>query len=190
MGKIKNNVAVKRLRGMVGGTLVYKDGPNGETIVSAAPTPSRKEPTEKQIAQRRLFRSADFFAKRVQKDPVLFLAYSAIAKTKGWRSVRNVTIADFFTKPEIFEVNTSLYTGQAGSEIILIVTTLLRAKRVSVMIYSPDGTVLENGDATPESDDQTWRYVTTASNPSLSGSKIDVTAISVPGNQSIESTIL
>lgn len=190
MGKIRNNVAVKKLRGMIGGTLVYRDGPNGETIVAAAPSLSKKEPTETQIARRRQFRSADIFAKRVQRDVSLFQSYSVVVKTKGWRSVRNLAIADYFALPEIWEIDTSLYTGQAGSVITIIVTTLLRAKKVNIMIYSPDGTVLENGDATPESDDQTWKYITTSANPSLTGSKIVVMAVSVPGNQSSQQTTL
>jgi len=34
MGKIKKNIAVKGLSGMVGGTLVYRWGEGGDTIVA------------------------------------------------------------------------------------------------------------------------------------------------------------
>ena len=162
----------------------------GEMIVSAAPSRSKKPPTELQKAQWREFCGANLFAKRVQKDVSLFQQDSVVATTKGWRSVRNLAIADYFALPEIWEIDTSLYTGQAGSVITIIVTTLLRTKKVNIMIYSPDGTVLENGDATPESDDQTWKYITTSANPSLTSSKIVVMAVSVPGNQSSEQTTL
>ena len=55
MAKVANNLVTTKLRGMVGGTLVFRSY-NGETVVSAAPAPSTKPASEGQQAVREKFR--------------------------------------------------------------------------------------------------------------------------------------
>jgi len=184
MGKIKGNVATRGFSGKVGPTLVFRDGPGGVTYVAAAPKSSRLMPSEAQELQKDKFRLASLFVDRTKTNMTLWAAYEEKAKLKGYRSTRNLIIADYFSVPRVWTLEIEQYTGQPGSVITVLASCLLRAKSVKFVIYNPDGTELENGDATPETDDQTWTYTTTSTNNVLTGTRIVATAQTVPGKVS------
>jgi len=186
MGKIRGNVATRGFSGKVGSTLVYRDGPGSVTYVAAAPKPSRKAPSEAQELQKDRFQLASLFADRTKANVTLWSEYAAKAKLKNYRSTRNIVIADYFNVPRIWSFDFTQYTGQPASVITVLVSCLLRAKSVKFVIYNTDGSELENGDATPEPDNQTWKYTTTSTNDSLAGSRIVVTVLTLPGNVSSE----
>jgi len=186
MGKIRGNVATRGFSGKVGPTLVFRDGPKGVTYVAAAPKPSIRIASEAQELQKDKFRLASLFADRTKANMTLWAAYEEKAKLKGFRTTRNLIIADYFSVPRVWTLEYEQYTGQPGSVITVLASCLLRAKSVKFVIYNPDGTVLENGDATPEPDDQTWTYTTTSTNNTLTGTRIVATAQAVSGKVASE----
>jgi len=182
MGRIKKNIAVKGLSGMVGGTLVYRRVEGGEIIVASAPEPTRKKPTLTQQNIRDRFRMANFYATRILKISSRLAQYIALAKSKGLRSPRTAAIADYLNFPEIIEIIFSGYSGQTGDVIVVIATDYLSVETVVITIITSGGTELEKGNATLDSDGQTWRYTATSMNSSLTGTTIAVNATDVPGN--------
>ena len=186
MGKVLGNVATRGFSGKVGKTLVFRDGPTDVTYVAAAPKPSKKLPTAAQESQKDKFRLASLFAARVAADVNLWKEYEAMAKIKDYRTTRNFIIADYFDVPRIWDFDFEQYTGQPGSVITVLVSCLLRAKKVKFVIYNPDGTELENGDASPETNNQTWTYTTTSTNEALIGSRIVAKALKMSGGVSSE----
>jgi hypothetical protein len=172
------------LRGTVGGTLVFRKL-NGETVVSAAPEPSSKEPSEKQKEQRQRFRLASLYADRVKADPLLLEEYVIAAKKRGSNNVRNLILADFFKLPEI--ISLSVNTKPAGSIIEILVVDYMRVKSVTLSIKNPDGSVLESGKCVVGSDKQTWTYRIVQQENLIAGVIFEITATDLPGNVGIKS---
>lgn len=167
------------LRGTVGGTLVFRRL-NGETVVSAAPEMSSKEPSEKQKEQRERFRLASLYAQRVTVDPVLLEEYRAAAGRRGFSNVRSLIIADYFRIPEILSMNVN--TKPAGSVMETIVVDYMRVKSVSVSLINPDGSVFEAGKGALGIDKQTWTYRIQDSAKLVAGVSVEITATDLPGN--------
>lgn len=186
MGKVLGNVATRGFSGKVGKTLVFRDGPTDVTYVAAAPRPSKKLPTAAQEVQKDKFRLAALYVARVVADVNLWTEYEAMAKVKGFRTTRNFIIADYFSVPRIWSFDLELYTGLPGSVITVLVSCLIRAKKVKFVIYNPEGTEIENGEASPETNNQTWTYTTTSTNEALIGSRIVVKALKMSGGESSE----
>jgi len=128
------------------------------------------------------FRKANLYATRALKNGSRLAQYIAIAKSKGLRSPRTAAIADYLNFPEIIEIIFSGYSGQTGDVIVVIATDYLSVETVVITIITSGGTELEKGNATLDSDGQTWRYTATSMNSSLTGTTIAVNATDVPGN--------
>lgn len=172
------------LRGTVGGTLVFRKM-NGETIVSASPERSSKEPSDKQKAQRERFRLASLYAQRVKTDPEILEEYLLIAVKKGYSNVRSLIIRDYFQVPEIlsFRVN----TGPEGTLLETIVVDYMRVKSVTVSLKAPDGSVLEAGNGVLGIDQQTWTYMVQDVAQLVAGVNVEISATDLPGNVTTKS---
>ncbi len=174
------------LRGTVGGTLVFRKL-NGETVVSAAPEPSSKEPSEKQKEQRQRFRLASLYAERVKADPLLLEEYVIAAQKKGMNNVRNLILADFFRLPEVLSLTVN--TKPTGSVLEILVVDYMRVKSVTVSIKKPDGSVLESGKCVVGVDKQTWTYRVQQQENLAAGVTFEIAATDLPGNVGIKSFV-
>lgn len=141
---------------------------------------SSKAPTAAQDAVNARFKRAVGYAKSIMADPVMLAFYSRKAKD----DIRpfNVAIADYFQAPVIEEIETNRYSGAAGGLISVFVTDDFKVADVRFKISKPDGSLLEEGQANMQADEQHWHYLTTADNNSLAGTKISVYASDLPGN--------
>lgn len=172
------------LRGTVGGTLVFRRV-NGETVVSASPEKSSKEPSSNQKAHRERFRLASLYARRVSTDPVLLEEYLIAARKKGYPNVRSFIIADYFKFPEI--INFNLNTQPTGTALETLVVDYMRVKSVSVSLIAPDDSVLESGNGVLSIDQQTWTYEVLDSAHLVAGVTFEITATDLPGNVTTKS---
>ncbi|MDR0845737.1 MAG: hypothetical protein LBN71_11005 [Tannerella sp.] len=178
MAKQKGNVVTHGLSGKIGDLLVFRQR-DGQTIVSKVPSASKTE-SELQKAHRRRFQRAVLYSSAVAADPEQSAAYSA--KAKRGQTIRNVAVADFFHAPDIETIDLSAYHGQPGDVIRIIVTDDFAVKEVKVVIFNPDGTLVEEGYAQPELTGYEWTYTATTTNDSLDGDRIEIFASDTPGN--------
>ena len=156
MAKVKNNLVIHGLSGMLGKQLVIRRAKNGQYIVSAAPNQPKQELTEAQKEHREKFRQAVLFAKGAQKNP----EYQEAADTRGV-SAYNVAIADFLHPPEIQKIDLSQYQGKADETITITAVDDVKVQTVGVMIVNDDGTLVEKGAAVVgDSMTNQWRYTT------------------------------
>ena len=179
MAKVSSNLVTTGLKGMVGGTLVFRKL-NGQTIVSSAPEKGLREPSEKQRVQQDKFRLASLYASRVYADPVLLEEYSVAAKKKGYANARALIVADYFRLPEI--LNLVVNTKPAGSVLEILVVDFMRAKSVTVSVLAPDGSVSESGKSNIGIDKQTWTYRVENVAHLVAGTCFEVKATDLPGN--------
>jgi hypothetical protein len=178
MAKSKNNVITFGLSGKVGDLLIFRQV-KGKTIVSKV---AEKPDTvsEKQIEHRNRFQQAAIYAKGAISDGQTGSAYAAKAKKKKLTAY-NVAVADFFNAPDIETVDLSVYTGNIGDEIRIVVSDDFAVKSVHVCISNADGSEVEEGYAV-QSLGNLWVYVASQTNESLDGDKILITASDMPGN--------
>jgi hypothetical protein len=178
MAKQKGNVVTHGTSGKLGDLLVFRQTASG-TVIAKVPTVSNKV-TDAQRAQRRRFQLAVLYSGSAVSDPALSGAYAEKAK-KG-QSVRNVAVADFLRAPDIDVIDLSGYHGQPGDVIGIEVTDDFAVREVKVVITNPDGSLVEEGYASPEPVGYRWTYKAIAENVSLDGDRIEVYASDTPGN--------
>ena len=177
MSQSKNNIVTKGLSGKVY-QLVFKQW-FGRTVVAKRPR-KFSTVTSNQLNIRETFKNAAAYAKAAITDAALKLAYKA--KAKPGQTAYNMAVADFFTLPEIGEIDSSGYNGQAGSTLIAPVTDDFKVKTVKVRIEKANGSLLEEGDASLLPDGLNWMYVSTVANGTVTGTKVSFTATDMPGH--------
>ena len=187
MAQSKNNIITHGMSGMIGDMLVFRQR-GGKTIVSNKPKESNKPPTAQQVAVQTRFQQAIIYGKSSIDNPVTKQAYGNQAK-EG-QSAFNVAVADFFSAPDIAEIDVSQYHGKVGDTIRIKVTDDFMVKGVHIKIENPDTSLVEEGEAVVDSSGLNWHYTATKDNADIAGDKITVTAKDIPENSSVKNTTL
>lgn len=114
---------------------------------------------------------------------VLYLcAKGEPVNVSGLTNACNIIVADFFSAPNIKEVDMSEYKGVVSDPIRIRVTDNFKVKAVTVEIYSNMGTLIEQDDAVIQPGNPYWIYMAKVSNPNIGGNKIIIKATDLPGN--------
>lgn len=187
MSKVGNNIVTQGLSGMLGNQLVFRMR-GSQTYVAKAPVKKEHEKTEAQIQHQRRWQEAILYAKGAIATPEVKEAYKAAAGEN--LTAYNVAVADFMNAPHIDEINISQYTGQPGSTILVRAVDDFNVAQVTVAIYNPDGSLVEQGNAVAEVGGALWKYTATATNTDLSGDKIVIRVSDVPGNLTEENRVI
>lgn len=186
MAQSKNNIITHGLSGKVGNIVVFSQR-GGKTIVSKIP--KRKAPdSEKQKAHKRKFQKAIFYAKSAMADPLIKEQYQKTADRFKGITAYNVAIADLMNPPKIEEIDLSHYTGKSGDLIKIRAYDDFKVKAVTVKIETPDGVLIEEGNAGEE--DSYWIYTARVNNTNVSGNKITIKATDIPDNTTEKVQIL
>lgn len=186
MAHVKKNLVTKGLSGILGGTLVFRNV-GEKTVVGIAPT-TTKEASLAQKNQRERFQQAVFYAKAQMADPITKAEYESHTEGTGGPSAYNIAVADFFSAPDIVEIDLSKYLGKKGDTIRIRVTDDFKVKSVSVEISNDKGS--EKGNAVMQDNKLDWIYTTPEDNVSVVGNKIVVKAYDMPGNETKEEKTL
>ncbi|MGA7193094.1 MAG: hypothetical protein WBW94_05625 [Anaerolineales bacterium] len=175
MAKVRHNVVVEGLGGMLGKQLVFKKDKAGRTIISYRPTYDENRAfSPAQEAQQEAFREAVAYGKSAKDDT----AY--VDKSKGTtQSPFNVAVADYLHEPQILDIDISGWNGAVGQLIRVKAIDDVKVAQVTVVITDENGTVLEQG-AAVAADGLWWQYTTTQA---ASGSpKVMVSVQDLPGH--------
>ncbi|SHM83593.1 hypothetical protein [Chitinophaga sp. CF418] len=177
MAYIKQNKMMEGTSGTIGNVTfsVKKD----KTISGPRRGPSKKPPTEEQLAVQLNFERCSAYAQKAISDPATKLLYEKA--TTGGQTAFNAAFRDAARPPRILEIDTKQYKGLVGDVIVALVKDVVRVESVKVTILSAAGAELEQGDAVPDIGNY-WKYVATAANASVLGSRIQITATDLPGN--------
>ena len=179
MATTKNNVIVKGASGKFGRQIVFSQRA-GKTIMSKHQLRTAPH-TTKQKEQQTKFARAAAYAKNALLDPTLKEAYTTEAKKRQDVSPYNMAMTDYLRPPQITHVDYSAYTGDAsGEKIIIEAGDAFKITTLKVKITAANSSTLEEGNATLVNGK--WQYTTTATNTTLTGSKITLTATDRPGN--------
>ena len=144
--------------------------------------------TPAQIAVRERFLKAVKYARQTMQDPAIKPLYSE--RAGNGITAFNLAIVDYFSAPEIDEINTSVYTGAVGSKIEVEASDDTKVTGVRMSIYDPAGNPVEEGDAVQDPANGHWFYTATAANAVLAGTKISASAKDLPGNETKAEKVL
>ena len=188
MAQSKKNIATEGLSGKVGNFVFRRRKSDDKIFVSRTPMGFEEEPSEARKAVQRKFQRAIAYGKSAIADPATKALYAA--KATGGRSAFNVAVADFFNAPQIEKIEMGNYSGAIGSTITITVTDDFAVSSVHVKIENMDGSLVEEGEATPGSFGVDWVYTATVTNENLAGDKITVTAFDMPGNTGKQENVI
>lgn len=175
MAKVRSNIIIDGIGGMLGNQLVFKRDKAGRTILSVKPTFGENRVfSAAQRAQQEAFREAQLYAKTAKSDPVYARKAAGTA-----RSAYNVAIADWFHPPEILEIDRSGWQGGAGQKIRVKAQDDVLVTQVTVTITAADGALLESGNAV-QSEGLWWEYTSRAA--AGAGATLTVSARDLPGH--------
>ncbi|RZL00193.1 MAG: hypothetical protein EOO89_30635 [Pedobacter sp.] len=180
MARSTNNVVMKGVSGTIGKMLVFRTNAADKTIVARRPKSSNKPLTAAQLEVRDRFTEAAYYAKTAISNPALKEEY--LAKAKPGQSAYNVAFSDYLKGPELRKVMADEYNGAIGDSLVFRVIDNFKLQSVSIRILDSTNNVIEQGAATPLDNGLDWQYVTTATNPTVLGSNLEVTAKDTPGN--------
>ena len=123
------------------------------------------------------------------KDPAIKALYQKAAK--GGQTAYNAAFRDATNPPVIDEVNIGDYKGTVGDQITIKARDVITPKSATVVIFSQTGAVLEQGDAVIKTGDRRfWVYTVTTANAALTGTRIVVTVMDLPGNKTVKETTI
>jgi len=178
MAESKNNYVMFGMSGKLGKLLVFRQR-GGKTFAMAVPNRTAAF-TEEQLEIQSKFKEAASWARGILKNPEERKFYNSQAT--GGQSAFNMAIADWFTDPEIKEIDTIDYTGVVGSVIKIGVIDIIKVQSMKVSITTANGTLLEEGSAVFDANSQQWLYAAIQNNATLIGTLIKATATDKPGN--------
>lgn len=182
------NILVRNIYGGVGKQVVFRQR-GDKTIMAKWPTVDKnRKPTTGQSAARSAFQEAVYFAQHARKDEKLIAIYKKLARKD--QSVYHAAISDAKIAPELSNPDLSSYTGQTGDQLIITAIDNYRVISVTCSIYTPDGQLLEAGEATQLDNEDDWAYTTTKENASLAGTTIRFEAFDIPENETALSITL
>lgn len=140
MAKVRGNLVLDGITGMIGGQLVLRNTKHGK-VLALRPSRSARPASPAQLDQQRRFAQAVAYASAAADHP----AYEKLAAKRGV-TPRNVATADFLHPPEIREIDLSRYHGHAGDRIEVLATDDVLVERVGIAIVGPDNLLIEHGD--------------------------------------------
>jgi hypothetical protein len=189
MPRVKKNTLIKGLSGNFQKEFVYKVRGDGTFVAGMPVIDKTRVRTPTQIRFRQRGASARAYARAAMANPELKAFYES--RRSSANSAYNVAFRDFQTSPEVYDIDTSKYTGVTGSQISVSAFDKGKVTGVTVRIFSAAGVLLEEGE-TVYSDikGDKWFYTTTQNNISIPGTKVTVIARNLPENETIVDKIL
>jgi hypothetical protein len=165
MAKLKRNGSLVGLSGLLGKQLVFRQMPDGSTVVSTAPDFTDRVLSKKQLDHQSRFQQASAYARVAAKTHPL---YREIAQSTGKVAYR-IALSDWFHAPRIEQIT------RQGQRLLVHATDNVQVAQVRVTVCGEDGRVLEQGQALPAAHGR-WDYSFRAEG------RILVEAMDLPGN--------
>lgn len=185
----KNNFFIEGVSGTIAKQMTLSQR-LGKTIVGKKSKGSTLPPTQNQIAIREKFEDASEFALSVLADPAQKAAYAEEA-AKVRMTAYSLALKDAHSFPEVRRIVTGKYKGVVADVITIRARDVFKLDSVSVVIMSAAGALIEEGLAVAAGGrSKDWKYITTAPNPAIPGTRIVVTATDVPGNVTTREFVL
>jgi len=179
VAKVKSNILLDGVSGKVGDVLVFRQM-RGKTILAKAPDMSRQILSPAQKTHLNKFQLAKEYARKQTADPEAKAAYQR--RACGNKAAYHVAIGDYMNSPKIEEIDASAYHGRVGDILKIRATDDFQVTRVQVRILEPNGSLIEDGEATLHANVTNWIYTVKVASGCIVGQRIQVAVKDRPGN--------
>lgn len=189
MASSGNNILTRNYSGKVGDQYVMRT--RGKKSIIAGLPKKRKlgaDALSQMESIKRKFSLAVIYARKAITNPALKEEYAAVRR--GNQSAFNVAFLDAYKAPELADLRTDGFTGVAGQSLVVQAIDNFRVTKVSFALSSPDGKLLEEGEAMMDENGYDWIYTTQSDIPSPSGTIIRITAEDIPKNRSLLEAVI
>ena len=185
MTKARLHPSLLELNGAMGDMVFKKRGK--KVYVSIKAKPGTSEPSDAQLAQRKVFRKAIGYSKSALADETMRAFYEALAEVKE-TTARALCIGDYLKAPTMDDLDLSKYRGNVGDRILMMTYDDVGMVDVNVTLTRSDGTPIETGKAVEDGDGSgDWVYVATVPVPLGTDIFISAEAFDRPGNRTVTS---
>jgi hypothetical protein len=155
MPKYETHPAFKNFSGTIGDLVFYVL--RGKPVVRRRTEPPTTW-SQNQVVARAQFRLATIYAKSVCGDPVRTEVYMIAAEVRGCAPY-HVALTDFLNPPEVKRIDLSRFGAAPGSRLTIEAEDDFEVVQVHVAIQTPDGAMIEEGDARREAGSGKWIYL-------------------------------
>ncbi|HET6594555.1 MAG TPA: hypothetical protein VFG81_02960 [Anaerolineales bacterium] len=173
MTRVILNGTIKGLRGKMG-NLIFRQLPNGTTVVSQAPAKKTRRQkkraklkrSEKQKAHNSRFQDAVYYARAAQIQPL----YVELAALRPMNTAYSLALGDYLKPPVIHRIERGEGCIRVEASDNILVT------KVQITMLGQDGGVLEKGEAL-RSEGNWWEFTS-----HIEGITVIAEAWDLPGN--------
>lgn len=191
MAKTNRNFLTHNYVGKVGKQYSLRNR-GDQSIIASLPKKSKKYGSDQDLSQETVkekFQRAVLYAKSVRDtNPELMAQYEA--KRKGTQSAFNVAFLDAYKGPKLRDLRTDEYEGVVGNPITVEALDNFRVKSVKFILFSADGSKLEEGTGIQAASGFQWGYTTQVANPTVTGTKLRIIAKDIPDNMTVLEVVL
>jgi hypothetical protein len=185
MSKARLHPSLLELKGAMG-DMVFKKR-RGKVYVSIKSQGTTGEPSEAQLAQRKVFKKAVNYAKSVMADETSRAFYEDLAQRRE-TTARALCIGDYLNAPSVDEVDFSKYKGNVGDRILITINDDIGVVDVNVKLTKIDGALIESGKAVEDgAGSGNWEYAATVPVPLGTDIFISAEAFDRPGHRAVAS---
>jgi hypothetical protein len=177
--KTQTNDLLKTYSGIFGNQVVLQNR-RGRIIMTIRPPKRVPEPSDKQLAWRRMFQLGSHYAGNILKDPEMLAAYRA--KARRGQTPYNMALRDFLRPPFVSKIDASDYHGNPGEKISVAAADDFGLSEVTVQIVDTDGVTIEQGACVFSLPTGNYDYTATVPVPDPAGVTILSKARDIPGH--------
>ena len=185
MTKARLHPALLEFTGAMG-DMVFKR--RGNKVYVCIKSQGTSNPSEAQLAQRKVFKKAINHAKGALADEATRAFYEALAEGKQDTNAHALCIGDYLNAPIIDELDLAKYRGNVGDRILINTSDDVGVIEVNVELVKSDGTHIENGKAVEiGAGSGEWEYVATVPVPLGTDIFVEAEAFDRPRNRAVSS---
>ena len=167
------------------GDMVFKK--RGKKVYVSIKSQGTSDPSEAQLAQRKVFKKAVNYSKAAMADETARAFYEALAEVKE-TTARALCIGDYLNAPSLEELDFSRYKGNVGDPIKITTSDDVGVVEVNVKLNKIDGTLIEAGKAVEQGTGSgEWEYAATVAVPLGTDIFISAEAFDRPGHRTVAS---
>jgi hypothetical protein len=147
MPKVRKNVVIRGLSGMLGDQIVFRHMRDGSTVVAAKPDFSGRKFSGEQVSHQERFREAAAYAQAAAKREPIYAELAAGTMKNAY----NVALSDWFNPPVIHEVR------RDEGVIRVRASDNVKVAGVQVKVLDAAGVVVAEGEAV-QVDSEWWEF--------------------------------
>ncbi|WP_295121229.1 hypothetical protein [uncultured Chitinophaga sp.] len=155
---------------------------DGKVTMAKPPKKRTGDPHPNTLAAQQRMQRAFVYGELVLTNPLKKAIYEDAVGSR--KNIYKLAVTDFLNAPQIRAVDNIDYTGSPDGRLMVLATDDVKVASVTFELFDASGTLIESGPAMPM-ERSGWWYTATKDNPSLTGTRVVISATDLPGNTTV-----